>query len=605
MSVTTDRKGGPARRRVGWRSAVAGGGAMALVFSGTVAIPAAAAEGINCYDQNPYPDGTPRLAFTRPLPIPPVLADANITIHMKNAPIQALPCGPATTMWTYDGTFPGPTIRRPAGQATNVTFVNDLTDVMNGDRGLPAGDLAPGAMTVHRHGGHQAPDDDGQPMDRTDTISPLGPDYSVSAGTFLIPSDRALSETDRSRRYHYPLMEGGKPEPAATEWYHDHTMPVTDRNVYMGLAGMFIVDGNQHLTLPEGRYDVPLALSDRDFDVENQLVYTPEVFGNRVLVNGVVQPYLDVARHRYRFRVLNASGVRSYRLELDTSRDGTGSSRTMTQIASESGLLPNPVPRTQILLGPGERMEVAVDFGGLPAGQELYLLDTDPLATPDGSPSALMQYRVGGNRADPTMAAADDSSVPDILCDQSRLTTVSSDCPRSLLHDVGPDVQKMTWVLNAVPDPSQNPRPVRWQINGQDFDPQRVDHVATKGTTQLWTFINTTPAPHVTHIHDVDWKVVSRTAGVTELEGVPQRDPTGLTLQVLDALPGRLVELFGAEQPLQEETGLKESFRVRPFETVQVMSQFTDYTGLYMIHCHILSHEDHDMMAQFKVVAPR
>jgi hypothetical protein len=100
-------------RRIGWRSVVAGGGAIALVASGAVTIPAGATDGINCYDQNPYPDGTPRLAFTRPLPIPTVLADANITIPMKNAPVQALPCGNATMMWTYDGTFPGPTIRRP------------------------------------------------------------------------------------------------------------------------------------------------------------------------------------------------------------------------------------------------------------------------------------------------------------------------------------------------------------------------------------------------------------------------------------------------------------------------------------------------------------
>jgi FtsP/CotA-like multicopper oxidase with cupredoxin domain len=96
--------------------------------------------------------------------------------------------------------------------------------------------------------------------------------------------------------------------------------------------------------------------------------------------------------------------------------------------------------------------------------------------------------------------------------------------------------------------------------------------------TQLLTFVNTTPVPHVMHIHLVDWKVVSRVGAVTQLEGLPQRDPICLTLKLLDALPGGLAVLFAAEQPLQEETGLKESFRVRPFETVQVMSQLTDYT---------------------------
>jgi FtsP/CotA-like multicopper oxidase with cupredoxin domain len=452
----------------------------------------------------PAPAASPKVTpFAVPLPIPATLTSPDITLTAQQAQVPVLPGSP-TKMWTYNGTFPGPTIRRPTGQPTRVTLINHLPPEV-------------GALTLHHHGAHARSEDDGQPAD------------------LLIPHDG-------SRTYTYDMTEAGTTERGATQWYHDHRMDVTGRNVWMGLAGMFILDDPAeaaiNAALPNGAQDVPLMIADRKFDADNQISYqfTSEgVIGDLPLVNGAPQPFFDVGTRRYRLRVLNASNSRSYYLALSNGR-------SFVQVASEAGLLPAPVVRDRILLGPAERAEVIVDFAGM-LGQDVTLLN---LAA-SGAMSQLMQFRVRRDEADP-------STVPSALRP-----------PRQF--EVAPHSVERTWVLGREVATGM------WTINGMGFDHNRIDAKPELGKSERWTFINASASDHIVHIHDVDWRIVARTA----------------------APPGTIEA---------DEGGAKETFRIHAQEVVVIESTFTDHTGRYMWHCHILEHEDFAMMAQFEVQPP-
>ena len=376
--------------------------------------------------------------FSRPLIVPKVLTGSNITLTARLADVQILP-GAKTRMWTYNGTFPGPTIRRPTGQTTHVTLVNDL----------PA---EAGELTLHNHGNHSTPENDGQPDDR-------------------------LAATGGGKvTYTYTGTENGGNERGATQWYHDHRMDVTGRNVWMGLAGMYIIDdAADPQTLPKGSFDVPLMLTDRSFDANNQLSYRPSgnvgLTGNRILVNGVPQPYFVVGDRKYRLRILNASNSRSYDLALSNGQ-------AFIQIGTESGLLPAPVKRTRISIAPAERVDVVIDFAKK-LGQKIVLQN---LAA-DGSLRQLMQFRV-------TRDLTDNSSVPTKLRALPKLDATSA--------------VTRTFVL------SRSRLTGQWLINGLTFDPNRIDAQPKLGTTETWILKNGSSSNHVIHLHDVDQQLVSR-----------------------------------------------------------------------------------------------
>lgn len=432
--------------------------------------------------------------FAAPLVIPPVLTGTNIDLRAEEADIQILP-GAKTRMWTYNGSFPGPTIRRPTGQTTTVTLVNNL----------PAG---AGDLTLHNHGNHSSPANDGQPDD------------------FLAASGGG------SNTYTYTGREAGGDERGAFQWYHDHRMDVTGRNVWMGLAGMYIIDDPADpQTLPAGEFDVPLMVTDRSFTAGNQLDYRFDltgVTGDHILVNGVPQPHFDVGDRTYRLRILNASNYRSYDLALSTGQ-------TFLQIGTESGLLPAPVERSRILVGPAERVEVVVDFAGR-LGQDIVLQNL--AAT--GALGQLMQFRVNRDLNETNSVPATLRALPSI--------GAGTDARRSF--DFGRKNGK-------------------WTINGQFFDPMRVDATPVLDSTETWTLTNSGGWDHVIHIHDVDQQLVSR-------NGAP---------------------------PAPYEL-MKESWNISGSQTVDVKLKFTDHVGRYMFHCHILEHEDAAMMGQFEVVLP-
>ena len=460
--------------------------------------------------------------FSRRLPIPQVLRDADITLVAREADVQILPGAP-TRMWTFNGTFPGPTIRRPSGQRTRLTIRHELP-------------VEAETLTIHHHGSHSASVHDGLP-------------------------ERGLIQPRKSRTYVYEHREDGAPERAAMQWYHDHSHHHTSRNSWKGLAGLFILDDEfeTRLPLPSGRYEIPLFLTDRTFTKNNQLDMslfgTPpesrEVSGDVFLVNGAPQPFYEVEPRPYRLRVHNGSGFRIYNLALIVDGAFTPAAQ-MTQIGTESGLLPRSVKRTTVQMGPAERADLVVDFSEF-AGRRMTLasLARANAFGSDASPTVgLLQFRVGRT------AASRGAPVP------AKLRPLPK------------------WVADAPQQPSRvwsfgtgfdiETRREAHTINGRAFDHQRVDAQVELDSVETWLLLNTTTRTHYIHIHDVDWMVLSR-------NGAP---------------------------PEPHEAGLKETFLLDPGEYVTVAAKFSDHLGRYMIHCHMLDHEDGGMMAAWEVVKP-
>jgi FtsP/CotA-like multicopper oxidase with cupredoxin domain len=436
----------------------------------------------------PTPTPTP-FPFATPLSFPPSSTAPNVSISIQTACLPILP-GPCTNLWTYGGSFPGLTIRRPTGQTTQVTFTNNLPS-------------AAGEMTVHNHGGHNSPENDGKP-------------------------DELLIGTGGSRTYTYGHVEDGQNERGTTQFYHDHRMDVTARNVWMGLAGLYILDdAADPPTLPAGAFDVPLAIADRQFDAQNQIPYAfnaAGVTGDKILVNGVYRPYFDVGDRKYRFRILNASNSRIYDFVLSTGGP-------FTQIGTESGLLPAPVVRTTMRAGPAERLDVVVDFAGR-LGQTLYLRDATTGVD-------ILQFRV-------TQDLSETSTIPATL--------------RSL-PAIGPPTATRTFNFDRTGG--------HWTINGLRFDPNRVDAQPVLGSVEKWIFHNPTGAPHTVHLHDIDQQCMTRNGG-----------------------------------PCYPYETMKETWLLEAGETLELKLKFTDFTGRYVFHCHMIEHEDDGMMAQFEVVPP-
>jgi spore coat protein A len=489
--------------------------------------------------------------FGRPLPIPEVITDAEVTLVAQQVKVQILDGAP-TTMWTYNGTFPGPTIRRPAGQPTRVTLQHDLPPA-------PDGVHDDNTLTLHHHGAHSASQHDGSPL----------------PGNVIQPGE--------SRTYLYEHTEDGSPERAATQWYHDHTHHRTSFNAWMGLGGLFILDDEyeQSLALPRGRYEIPLFLSDRTFDADNQLdvrifqsTGAREVGGQTYLVNGAAQPFLEVEPRRYRLRAHHGGGFALYNLKLAKTASSTPADALladaipMTQIGTESGLLPTSVERTEVLLGPAERADLIVDFSDL-AGQTLVLANASPRDT---------TRSIAGLPSTNPPAAAGDAVVPAVWMQIRVGTSVTEPdpgpppaSPRPLpdwAADVPQDPTRV-FVFGQGIDPS-NPTTLPHTINGRPFDHARVDAEPELDSIESWLLLNASPQTHYIHLHDVDWLVVSRNGSA----------------------------------PATHEAGLKETFKIDPGEVVVVGTKFTDHLGAYMIHCHMLDHEDAGMMARFDVVAP-
>lgn len=491
--------------------------------------------------------------YCLPLPIPPTLSPASrdgsdrYDIVQRAADAEILP-GMRTRLWTFGGSFPGPTIESRRGRSVRVRVRNEL----------------PVPTAVHLHGGRTPAASDGYP---TDLILPQGwsqeppPAPAAETDPHDMHAHGALSMTMPmhdpradvrvgSRAYDYPLEQR-----ATMLWYHDHRMDFTGPAVWRGLAGMLLVrdDVEDSLPLPRGDLELPLMICDRSFGADGQLRYpsldptlrsgpgvepafAAGVLGDVILVNGAPWPVHEADAARYRLRLLNASNARHYEVE---AVDEEGRRLPLVQIGSDQGLLSHPVQLQTVPLAPAERYDVILDLTRARIGSRVRL-----------------RNRLGAGRTREIMAfdvvrpAHDDSRIPRVLDpDVPNWSRREATVTREFAFRAGGTAHGRGWV-----------------IGGKPFDPARTDVTTSLGSVETWRFI--ADVHHPVHLHLAGFRILSR----------------------------------GGRPPLAHDRGLKDTVSLRPGESTEVITRFDGYRGRYLFHCHNVEHEDMGMMANLEVV---
>jgi FtsP/CotA-like multicopper oxidase with cupredoxin domain len=533
--------------------------------------------------------------FLDELPIPRVLTGASQSLSLsqtryffhdrwKNAPIP---------VWGYnDGVekksgYLGPTIVAERGTPTTVTYANALPTkhLLNVDPTLMQmkGKPVNSRILTHLHGGHIGPLDDGNPY----------------AGGKL-PNDQVVDDF-RSGQTQKAIYRND--QEAALIWYHDHALGITRLNVMAGLAGAYLVrdsvdngEGGDFSafgggTLPSGPYEVPLVIQDRAFAKDGRIKYpaqwTPEFFGDVVCVNGKVWPFKNVEARKYRMRILNGSNSRFYNLSL------TGGA-TMTQIGTDGGFLFAPVTIDSLLIAPGERADVIFDFTGTSAN--VHLIDTalPPTTVSPSTPlrrSEIMRFVVGATVSVP------DGPLPTQL--------------RQAAYSVPGTVAQERFL--TLEERLAGPVPTALVLNGMRFgevDAQGNRIVTERpnfGETEVWTLINVSADSHPMHLHLPQFEVLERrqldAAGYqTALNAARTAagGPVDADSQLVN--PDPTPYLVGAPEPVDDnEKGPKDTVRANPAQITKIKVNF-DIAGKYVWHCHILEHEENDMMRPYEVV---
>jgi spore coat protein A len=438
-----------------------------------------------------------------------------------------------TRQWGYDGICPGPTFDVTSDQGILVEWVNDLPH----QHFLPIDHTLHGAepdkpevrIVSHLHGGRVPAAFDGFP--------------------------EAWYPPGKSALHYYPNRQD-----AAHLWYHDHAMGINRLNVYAGLFGCYFVRdrAESELNLPKDKYEVPLIIYDRLLDREGQLYYPvsgdpnspwiPELFGNSILVNGKLLPYLDVEPRRYRFRVVNASNGRHYYFSFLQGEE-------FFQIGSDQGLLPAPVPLKIVPIAPGERADLIIDFARYRGRQLIVKNDAMPV----------MQFRVGNQ------AVSDSSSLPPQLNSITRIQQETA-------------IKTRVLTLGQMEDMVANP--MAMLLNGMHWH-MPVTETPKLNSTEIWSLVNLTDDTHPIHLHLVRFQVLDR------------RPFDRFAFQNTKEL-----RYFGpALPPEPNEMGWKDTVRAHPKMVTRIIVPFQGYPGMYVWHCHILEHEDNDMMRPLQVVS--
>lgn len=402
---------------------------------------------------------------------------------------------------------------------------------------------------------------------------------------------------------HYAIVSGATydyqftvPNRAATYWYHPHPHHLTGKQVYHGLAGLFIVEDDDEVALQKaldlrlGETDIPLVIQDRNFDGAGELVFKPTTedrlhghYGAEMLVNLTPRPHIAAATRLYRFRILNGSNARLYRLAF---REGENL-RDFHVIGTDGGLIERPVAVKETFLAPAERLDVLLDLRGAKAGDAITLvsLPFDPMHLETGAGAAAGQ----GEHAHHVMhGAADDQSAP--APDGAALDLMRIQVHRRIRYD-GVLPQSLSRI-DPLPESPYSPRLIvldqaqgKWRINGAAYDMAATPITVRRDSIEVWDIRNVPPTmPHPMHIHGFQFRVVSRT-------GSPEQQQRLAT---------------GDHGLAASDLGWKDTVLVWPGETVRIVTDFSHpFLGdqVYMVHCHNLEHEDGGMMLNMKVVA--
>ena len=531
------------------------------------------------------PPAGPLASYVTPLSIPPVIrakpgSAPNAPVEVRMVPFQHRSHRdlPAAMVWGYNAKWPGPTFEVRRGEPLFVKWSNHLPP----KHFLPvdptihgAGEGVPEVRTVtHLHGARVMPDSDGYP-------------------DAWVTSDGKAGVVSAADPCHYPNEQA-----ATTLWYHDHALGITRLNVYAGLAGFYLIrdDEEDALNLPSGPYEIPLMIQDRKFGVDGSLLYPPpqdgthpmwmqEFFGDTICVNGKAAPFLEVEPRKYRFRLVNASNSRFYHLTLlpaDAKGKPTGApagAPPFRQVGSDGGLLPAPLQSHYLIFSPGERFDLVIDFSAH-KGENFALLNDAPAPYARGGeivPKDVMLFKVTK-----LLAGKDTSSLPDALSPWAPLNPTHA-------------VRERILALTEMDRPSDGYTLIGLLGQRHWDDPITEDPKA--GSTEIWSFANATGDVHPIHLHLVQFQVLNRQpfdvksyieTGKLNFVGMPmppesnERPAWKDTVKTYAGYVTRVIARF--DLPVGAATSPGQEFR-------------------YVWHCHVLEHEDNEMMRPYKIVA--
>ena len=437
-----------------------------------------------------------------PLRFPPVFTNGG-TMALAQSTVNVW-TGQNTNVIAINGSYPCPSVVIQKGSVFTANFVNNLTE--------PA--------TIHWHGVNVPELMDGHPKDAI----PPGGNYT----------------------YTFPVINR-----AGTYFYHSHADMQTAKHVYKGFAGFFIVDDPDEipLGLPRGSFDVPLCIQDRRAADIPQFTYNPAMpemmhgyLGDTPLINGTPDAYFEVSKTLYRFRLLNGSNARIYKIALSDNRP-------FHVIATDGGLKDSADEVTSFMLAPGERVDILVNFSSYTIGQNVTLKSL-PFTVPGGG-TYVQGTEMNLLRFDVTGSLSSGGVVP-------------SSMPPINYYNIA----DATAVRNFTLTSSGSTMPMH-KINGLTFEMNRIDWETPLNKLEEWKIINTSNMLHPMHSHSDQFQVYSR---------------NGSTI-----LP-------------PSDKGWKDTVLLNPFETVRILVKFSTYSGIFLFHCHNLEHEDDGMMLNFKIV---